>query len=241
MTQQEYLQNIRDLIAKDDVTSAIAWIKELLAHTPLLNEVLHQSGRYENIAKQIRLGTVNPKEAHLELNQIRAALLDLVAEIEKQGEGAPLHKEIKRAVSVVNSKNLLVDPSINAHTVSIGDRTEIHHHYGEKRTKPATGLKIGAAIVTVIGVLAGIAGFTGFSLKDIWSTQGEPITMPSPDSSQIKADSAADHPAATKPQAPTQPSSLKKTVTSPRNHFESRDSSKQINIPDNQGTIQINQ
>ncbi|HMQ46106.1 MAG TPA: hypothetical protein PKA00_00135 [Saprospiraceae bacterium] len=82
MTNQQYIQNIRHLIAKDDITSAIAWLKELLEHTPLLNEVLQQSGRFENILKQIRLGMVNPAEATLTLNQIRAALLDLLSEIE---------------------------------------------------------------------------------------------------------------------------------------------------------------
>lgn len=59
MTTQQFVQNIRDLIAKDDLTTAIAGLKELLDHTPRLNEVLQQSGRFENIQKQIRLGTVS--------------------------------------------------------------------------------------------------------------------------------------------------------------------------------------
>jgi hypothetical protein len=40
-----------------------------------------------------------------------------------------LLKELESAVSVVSSKNLMVHSSINAKSVSIGDKTEVHHHY----------------------------------------------------------------------------------------------------------------
>ncbi len=80
MTNQ-FIQHIRNLIAKDDLDTAISRLRELLDNTPLLNEVLHQSGRFENIRKHIRLGTVSHSEANLTQNQIRAGLLDLVSEI----------------------------------------------------------------------------------------------------------------------------------------------------------------
>ncbi|MBK8654541.1 MAG: tetratricopeptide repeat protein [Haliscomenobacter sp.] len=123
MTTQQFIQNIRDLIAKDDLTTAIAGLKELLDHTPRLNEVLQQSGRFENIQKQIRLGTVSHSEANLTQNQIRAGLLDLVSEMEQQDKTATLRAEIERAISsIVNSKNVVVGSAISAGgNVHIGD------------------------------------------------------------------------------------------------------------------------
>lgn len=236
MTHQQYIQTIRDFIAKDDLTEAIARLKELLNNTPLLNKVLQQSGQFENIQQQIRLGTVSHVEANMTQNEIRGALLELVTEMEQQDKTPAIRAEMERAVFIVNSKNVVVGSTISAGgNVHIGDQTEVHHHYGEEHKKPTKRLKIGAVIVTVIGVLAGIAGFTGFSIKDFWKAKSEPITTPA----QTKPET--ERPAAPEDQRPTQPSNLKKTVTSPRNHFESHDSSKQINIPDNKGTINIHQ
>ena len=82
MNNQLFIQSIRELIAKDDLATALSMLKELLDDTPSLNEVLHQSGRFENIRKQIRLGLVSHSEANLTQNQIRTGLLDLVSEIE---------------------------------------------------------------------------------------------------------------------------------------------------------------
>lgn len=124
MPTQQYTQTIRDLIAKDDLTAAIAGLKGLLDNTPLLNEVLQQSGRFENIQKQIRLGTVRHAEANLTQNQIRAGLLELVSEIEQQDKTPAIRTEIEGAVSIVNSKNILVNSPITAGgDVHIGDKT----------------------------------------------------------------------------------------------------------------------
>jgi len=124
MTNQEFIQNIRNLIAKDDLTMAIVGLKVLLDNTPLLNEILHQSGRFENIRKQIRLGTVSYSEANLTQNQIRAGLLELVSEMEQQDKTPTIRTEIEHAVSMVNSKNILVNSPITAGgDVHIGDKT----------------------------------------------------------------------------------------------------------------------
>ncbi len=123
MTDQ-FIQHIRNLIAKDDLDTAISQLKELLDNTPLLNEVLHQSGRFKNIRKHIRLGTVSHSEANLTQNQIRAGLLDLVSEIEMQ-EKTPTHRsEFEQAIfSMIKNKNVVVDSNITAGgNIHIGDK-----------------------------------------------------------------------------------------------------------------------
>ncbi|MCB0575396.1 MAG: NB-ARC domain-containing protein, partial [Saprospiraceae bacterium] len=90
-----------------------------------MNEALVQSARFEDIRRQIRLGLVSHAEANLTQNQIRAGLLDLLREIEKQGAQEVVRKEMEQAISIVNSKNVLIGSTITSGggDVQIGDRT----------------------------------------------------------------------------------------------------------------------
>lgn len=97
--------------------------------------------------------------------------------------------------------------------------------------KEASWVRIGGALVTFIAVLAGIAEFSGYSMKDLFTKEKieTSIVKPPANSSGIK-DTIKDV---------SKPPKLKQSA--PRNYFESRDQSKQVNISDNQGTININQ
>ena len=156
MTPTACFNRIRAFIASDELPAALDLLRKLLAHSPLLDEALHQSGRFENIRQQIRLGTVSASDANLTQNQIRAALLDLVREIEDLGgfsagdsagdsdgvtqshpvtHAGTLRDEINRAISIIDSKNVVAgsDISTGGGDVHIGDRNEhTHHHYGDK-------------------------------------------------------------------------------------------------------------
>ena len=152
MTPTACFNRIRAFIASDELPAALDLLRKLLANSPLLDEALHQSGRFENIRQQIRLGTVSASDANLTQNQIRAALLDLVREIENLGgfsagdsdgvtlshpvtHAGTLRDEIERALSVIDSKNVVAgsDISTGGGDVHIGDRNEhTHHHYGDK-------------------------------------------------------------------------------------------------------------
>lgn len=123
MNSPSFIPQIRELIARDELKAAIDQLRVFLEKTPKLDEILHQSGRFENIRQQIRLGTVSHPEARLEQNQIRAALLELLSEIETQGQQPALRAEMERAVVVENSKNVVVGSSISAGgDVHIGDK-----------------------------------------------------------------------------------------------------------------------
>jgi Effector-associated domain 11 len=71
MTNPTFFAEIRDLISRDELPAALEQLLILLEHSPKLDEVLHQSGRFENIRKQIRLGLVSYSEATLTLNRGR--------------------------------------------------------------------------------------------------------------------------------------------------------------------------
>jgi len=120
--QDAFLKDIRGLIARDELAQALQQLQQFLAHTPQLDEVIQQSGRFANIRKQIRLGTVSHAEANLTRNQIRAALLELLNEIGKQQAEVPaLGAEAARAISILQSKNVVAGSNISGQSVHIGD------------------------------------------------------------------------------------------------------------------------
>ena len=139
MDTNAFLSNIRDLIARDDLTAALLQLRGLLENSPKLDEAILQSARFQDIRKQIRLGTVSNAESNLTQNQIRAGLLDLLREIEEGIEGTRsqdidrvtsshpvniLREEMERAISIVKSKNMVVSSTITAGgSVHIGDTT----------------------------------------------------------------------------------------------------------------------
>ncbi len=145
MDTKTFLSNIRDLIARDELAAALSQLRSLLDNSPKLDEALVQSARFQDIRKQIRLGTVSHAEANLTQNQIRGGLLDLLREIEDGGiqlsESSKLsenllHEEIERAISIINSKNVVVGSTISAGgNVIIGDTTHISESKNSRRWK----------------------------------------------------------------------------------------------------------
>lgn len=93
MAAAPFFDPIRDLIARDELSAALEKMRELLADSPHFTEVLHQSGRFQNIRKEIRLGLVSHPDAALTQNRIRFGLLDLLSEIEQNGQ-KPLPAEL---------------------------------------------------------------------------------------------------------------------------------------------------
>jgi tetratricopeptide (TPR) repeat protein len=133
-----FFAQIRDLIARDEIVTALQQLRTLLDNSPKLDEILLQSARFQGIREQIRLGLVSHAEANLTQNQIRAGLLDLLSEMEENigrasnpsdVENTSLRAEVERAISIVHSKNVLNQSNIKAkRDVNIGDQTH-HHHY----------------------------------------------------------------------------------------------------------------
>lgn len=127
MNSTQYIQHIRDLIARDALPEAIEHLRSFLEKTSTLDEILHQSGRFYAIRTQIRLGVVSHAEANLTQNQIRVGLLELIAEIETQGLRQDLRAEMEHAtISIAHSKNAVVGSTVSAGgNVYIGDIYQI--------------------------------------------------------------------------------------------------------------------
>jgi len=131
MNKPSFLSEIRDLIANDELPAALKQLRLLFDNSPKLDEIILQSARFQDTRRQIRQDTVSRQEANLTQNQIRAGLLDLLRDIEDstaetsaRPDAPALREEMEHAVSVVNSKNVVIGSTITAGgSVQIGDKT----------------------------------------------------------------------------------------------------------------------
>jgi predicted HTH transcriptional regulator len=90
-----FLDNINDLISRDEIGSAIQLLHDLLKDSPVLEETLLHSARYTDVMKQIRLGTIDYEQANITKNKIRYALLDLVREIDARKSFPKIRLEVE--------------------------------------------------------------------------------------------------------------------------------------------------
>lgn len=99
--ESKILTQITDLIANDQTKEAIGSLQQLLKGNPLLSEVILSSGRYADIKKQIRMGTINFQNADFGKNKIRLALLEMIGELDDKSEK---DKKIRAALDIEGSK-----------------------------------------------------------------------------------------------------------------------------------------
>ena len=121
MNSQKFITQIRDHIAKNQLDTALQQLRDLLERSPQLDEVIQQAGRYASIREQIRLGTVSHEDKTVTENQIRMGLIRLLGEIEYRDVQPHLQEEIVRAISIVNSKNVVGGDIQAGGNVTIGD------------------------------------------------------------------------------------------------------------------------
>lgn len=95
-----FCDQVRQLIAVDDLPGAITLLRDLLKNSTKLDEAIMQSARLSDIGRRMRLGLVDDSQSNLEKNQIRAGLLALLDEVETQERTIPeLRDEISRFAS----------------------------------------------------------------------------------------------------------------------------------------------
>ncbi|MFZ4476378.1 MAG: hypothetical protein ACOYPR_14375 [Saprospiraceae bacterium] len=139
MTTTHFIQHIRQLIADNQLPAALGNMRLFAAKTPLLNDVLQQSGRLAHIRQQNNLGLVTFDEATLEQNRIRYGLLELLndlernsaphqpfdellAAVEQESARPEVQAEVANAINIVNSKNVVAGSTVSAGgNVHIGD------------------------------------------------------------------------------------------------------------------------
>ena len=117
---QNFIDNIRTLIAKDDFKTAIQQLSDLLKDSPLLDQAVQQSARYNNVMRQIRLGVVDFQSANIAQNQIRLGVLALLREIEEQEQVPDIKAEVEKyqkAITIIQNADKIynIDKIDTAH------------------------------------------------------------------------------------------------------------------------------
>jgi hypothetical protein len=132
MTNKNLFDQIRNLIALDKIAEALKLLRRMFESSPHLDDILHQSGRFHNIRKEIRLGLVNYDEASITENRIRFGLLDLLNELEQDG-ATPLPLELAQNLVaaqdtqwVLSLRQDLLDQGVSVKNLP----TAIMEHYG---------------------------------------------------------------------------------------------------------------
>ncbi len=134
MAVRAYIHSIREQIAEGDTAAAIRRLRALLENSPKLDEAILQSARFQETRRQIRAGAIDTGTALVAQNQVNAGLLELLREIEQQGEKPALRAELEHAVSILNSKNVVFASTITAGgNVVIGDTTTTLTESGASR------------------------------------------------------------------------------------------------------------
>lgn len=82
----EFINDIKSLIAKDQISEAIEELKKILSNSFLLNDVLLHSARWNDLLHQIQRGIISTENAALQKNQIVYGLLTLVETLEEKSD-----------------------------------------------------------------------------------------------------------------------------------------------------------
>jgi len=131
-----FITKLRKLVAEDELSVVFEQLQLLLKHSPYLNEILQQSGRFAAITKKINAGIAGREEGTVTMNRIRQSTIELIAEIEKRGlQSEDLNKEITAAVatiSVSNSSGVLINSPISTQgDVYVGTTIDKNEHKTE--------------------------------------------------------------------------------------------------------------
>lgn len=150
-------EQIRQLIADGKTSRAIQALRQAssqLEDQDLQDETLIIAARYETYAREKRLGTNSAEEQRLALAQINHALLGILAQLPESS---------KALEEPYADSSPSADASRDTKRASIFARRNYWQWV------------VAASIV--IGILAGIAGFSGYSLKDLFSGSGADDTF----------------------------------------------------------------
>lgn len=129
MDTNNFSEQIEAFISKDDLPSAMNLLRRLLKNSPKLDEVIQQSGRYSDVSKQIRLGTIDYEKASITKNQIRFAVIDMWRDIEAststnpvtQKEVADFGQSLTSFMNISKSKNVVTGKIKAGGKVIVGD------------------------------------------------------------------------------------------------------------------------
>ena len=98
---QFFIDHIRALISAGQTAEALRQMNVFLQKSPLFNEAILQSARYQDIRRQSRLGLLDGEQASMTENQIREGVLELLSEIEGKRHSPEIQEEIANAARLL--------------------------------------------------------------------------------------------------------------------------------------------
>ncbi|PHN07777.1 hypothetical protein [Flavilitoribacter nigricans] len=116
-----YLKSIRNHINQDQLAIALQKLGDLLENSPLLNEAILQTARFNDLRREIRLGTITKAEEKASKEKIQAGVLDLLCEIDELEEQPEIQQEMERAIAIINSKQVITG-NYSGNQTQIGDQ-----------------------------------------------------------------------------------------------------------------------
>ncbi|MFK7971320.1 MAG: hypothetical protein AB8F95_13190 [Bacteroidia bacterium] len=127
MNHKDTIVTIRQLIAQDKLPKALAAIQALLKNSPDLDEAILQTGRFSDLRRRIRTGTIREADAELNKNQLRKGLLDLLRELEElEGQQSSEPSGPKPEQKTTSVKNVVKKSKLKAKgNIIIGDNNQI--------------------------------------------------------------------------------------------------------------------
>lgn len=125
-TLNDFTQNIRTLVSKDQLKPAIEQLRQLLDNTPQLDEAMLLSARYNALMKDIRTGVLYQETEEVSKNKLRRTVLDLVSCVEEETEENPkLEQEAAQTLqenaerfAKINTQTITGDGNVGVQDVS---------------------------------------------------------------------------------------------------------------------------
>ncbi|MEM6316501.1 MAG: hypothetical protein AAF960_02470 [Bacteroidota bacterium] len=148
------LPNLRQLIAENDLPTVFAQLNlaaSQLANDDFTNQLTLLESREKKLRADQRRGILTSEQYNVEKNRINESLLTLATEMSQATTNT--------AITASSNTDIKVTVTTNS-SASVTDNTTIAQ-------KKVSWKPILAAIVTTIGVLAGLAEITGYSFRDL--------------------------------------------------------------------------
>jgi len=108
MNKKQTLNQAKQLIGDNKVGRALELLSEAFNNSEYKNEIIQHTNNFNGLKKKERLSTISFSDANTFKNQIVAALLGLIDDIEKGEKPSPKENEksTQQVVNMINSKNV---------------------------------------------------------------------------------------------------------------------------------------
>jgi hypothetical protein len=95
-----FVKEIKALVAKNKLVEVFQQLQSFLKDHPKLDDAILQSGRFKELQQKINKGIISEDDAHLQMNQLRSSILDLLNELEGKGS-SPIIKEAAAKIQII--------------------------------------------------------------------------------------------------------------------------------------------